>query len=123
MLKKIAAIILLMAITIPCPFLIAEEVENYCKDKESWEEWDRLVQKYPNDMDTQTLHALRVGLCIKIERGSITFQQATDIFNYAHEMVIKKKLAEQKKKDKSLWLRKSYLVDKQGLTERLSMLP
>jgi hypothetical protein len=102
MLKRIAAIILLLAITIPCPSLIAEEAENYCKDKESWKEWDMLVQKYPNDSDIQTLHALRIGLCIKIERGSITFQQANDIFNRAHEMVIKKKKSEQKKKDLAL---------------------
>ena len=102
MLKRIAAIILLLVITIPGQFLTAEETENYCKDKESWKEWDMLVQKYPNDSDIQTLHALRIGLCIKIERGSITFQQASDIFNRAHEMVIKKKTSEQKKKDLAL---------------------
>jgi len=102
MLKKIAATILLLAITILCPLLNAEEAENYCKDKQSWEEWDRLVQKYPNDLDVQTLHALRIGLYIKIDRGSITFQQANDIFNRSHEMVIKKKKSEQKKKDLTL---------------------
>ena len=101
-LKRIAAIIGLLAITSPCLSLIAGEAENYCKDKESWNEWDMLVQKYPNDSDIQTLHALRIGLCIKIERGSITFQQANDIFNRAHEMVIKKKTSEQKKKDLAL---------------------
>jgi hypothetical protein len=101
-LKRIAAIILLLAIIIPCPYLPAEETENYCKDKESWKEWDALVQKYPNDSDIQTLHALRIGLCIKIERGSITFQQANDLFNRAHEMVIRKKRSEQKKKDLAL---------------------
>ena len=101
-LKRIAGIILLLAITIPCPSLTAEESENYCNDKESWKEWDELVQKYPNDSDIQTLHALRIGLCIKIERGSITFQQANDLFNRAHEMVIRKKRSEQKKKDLTL---------------------
>ena len=101
-LKRIASIILLLAITIHCPYLTAEETENYCKDKESWKEWDALVQKYPNDSDIQTLHALRIGLCIKIEQGSITFQQANDIFNRAHEMVIKKKASEEKKKDLAL---------------------
>lgn len=54
---------------------------------------------YPNDEDIQILHALRIGLCTKIERGSITFEQANDMFNRAHDMVIEKKKAEQKKKN------------------------
>lgn len=102
MLNKIACILLILAIIAPCPFIVAEEPENYCKDKESWKEWDELIAKYPNDMDIQTLHALRIGLCVKIERGTITFQQANDIFNHAHEMVIRKKASEQKKKDLNL---------------------
>ena len=48
------------------------------------------MKKYPNDKDVQTLHALRLGLCVKVEQGSITFEQATDIFNRAHEMVIQR---------------------------------
>jgi len=55
-----------------------------------------------NDDDIQTLHALRVGLCLKIEQGSITFEQATDIFNRAHDMVIEKKKSDQKKGDPKL---------------------
>lgn len=45
------------------------EPDNYCQDRESWKEWDTLVQKHPNDMDIQTFHALRIGLCVKIQRG------------------------------------------------------
>ena len=33
---------------------------------------------------------LRLGLCVKIEQGSITFEQATDIFNRALDMVIQR---------------------------------
>ncbi len=73
-----------------------------CRDKESWKEWDELVQKYPNDEDIQILHALRLGLCLKIEQGSITFEQANDIFNRAHDMVIEKTKADQKRKGPKL---------------------
>ncbi len=52
---------------------------------------------YPNDNDIQTLHALRVGLCLKIEQGSITFEQATDIFNRAHDMVIQNAKSERER--------------------------
>ena len=67
------------------------EPDNYCEDPESWKEWDTLVQKHPDDMDIQTLHALRIGLCIKIQRGSILLEDATKLFNNAHQLVIDQK--------------------------------
>jgi hypothetical protein len=39
--------------------------ENYCHDKESCKEWDALVEKNPNDMEIQALHALRICFCRK----------------------------------------------------------
>ena len=78
------------------------EPENYCKDPDSWAEWDALIAKYPNDKDVQTLHALRLGLCIKIDQGTITLKDAIDLFDRAHSMVIQNKLAEQNKGKKSL---------------------
>jgi hypothetical protein len=41
------------------------EPKNYCHDEESWKEWDALVEKNPNDMEVQALHALRIGLCTR----------------------------------------------------------
>jgi len=88
MIKKISGIIIVLALVFSSSLAYTEEQENYCLDKESWKEWDDLAGKYPNDKDVQTLHALKLGLCVKIEQGSITFEQATDIFNRAHDMVI-----------------------------------
>lgn len=65
--------------------------ENYCKDPVSWKEWADLVAKYPNDSDVQTLHALRIGLCAKIEQGSITLDEAIRLFDRAQRMVVEKK--------------------------------
>jgi hypothetical protein len=42
-------------------------------------------------MDIQTLHALRIGLCFKIQRGSISLHDATKLFDNAHQLVIDKK--------------------------------
>ena len=67
--------------------------ENYCNDPESWQEYEALVAKYPNDLDVQALHALRIGLCFKVERGDLTVEQATDIFENAREAIIEKKKA------------------------------
>ena len=64
------------------------EPENYCHDKESWKQWDALVVKNPIDMGIQTLHALRIGLCAKVDGGEITLEQATEIFESAREAMI-----------------------------------
>ena len=97
MFKRITGIILLLALIFSYSPGFTEEPTNYCLDKESWNEWEALVKKYPNDKDVQTLHALRLGLCVKIEQGSITFEQATDIFNRAHEMVIQNAKSERER--------------------------
>ena len=67
--------------------------ENYCQDQESWKEWDALVEKYPDDRDIQTLHALRIGLCLKVQRGDLSGREATDIFESARDSIINKKEA------------------------------
>ena len=81
---------------------VTAEEENYCQDKESWKEWDELVAKYPGDTDIQTLHALRLGLCAKVQRGDITIQQATKIFESARVAIINKKATEEVSKEKKL---------------------
>ncbi len=70
---------------------------NYCHDKQSWEEWDALVLKYPNDQDVQILHAVRIGLCRKIEAGTISFDVARDAFNHMHKIVVEKAKQEEKR--------------------------
>ena len=102
MIKRIAGIILLLGLVFSSSLAYTEEQENYCLDKESWKEWDDLAGKYPNDEDVQTLHALRLGLCFKIEQGSITFEQAREIFNRAHEMVYQMKKSEQERQGPKL---------------------
>ena len=84
--KKLIIVLIIIVFTVPG---FAQD-ENYCNDKESWKEWDILVQKYPHDMDVQMLHAVRIGFCKKIEEGSISFEMARDIFNQLHESVFKK---------------------------------
>ena len=93
-------LILLATVIFHQPLLAQDQPYNYCNDEESWKEWDDLVMKYPEDMDIQALHALRVGLCIKVENGTISFEMATDIFNRMHEMVIAKKKFESREQGK-----------------------
>jgi hypothetical protein len=97
--KKIIVILLVIVLSTP-----ALSQENYCKDKESWKEWDELIQKYPHSMDIQMLHAVRIGFCKKIEDGTISFEVAGDAFNQLHESVIKKA-----KKEQNQWLKNKRL--------------
>jgi hypothetical protein len=76
-----------------CCSLAYAESANYCHDEKSWKEWDALVEKNPNDMEVQTLHALR----IKVDRGGITLEQATQIFESARESIIQKRKEDQKR--------------------------
>jgi hypothetical protein len=83
------------------PSALYPETENYCLDEKSWAEWDRLIEKNPNDMEVQALHALRIGLCAKVDRGEISLGQATEIFESAREAIVQKRLEVQKReKDK-----------------------
>ena len=97
MIKRTAGIILVFALVFSFSMAFAEEPKNYCLDKGSWKKWEALVKKYPNDKDVQMLHGLRIGLCVKVKQKSITFEMATDIFNRAHEMVVKMKESERER--------------------------
>ena len=93
-------LVLLLIFTLFAANLPAIAAEDYCSDPESWKEWEELVEKYPNDSDVQTLHALRIGLCLKVERGDLTVEQGTDIFEKARKAILEKKKAKTKTRAK-----------------------
>jgi hypothetical protein len=95
-----SCLVLLLLFTLFIANLPAIAAEDYCSDPESWGEWEELVEKYPNDSDIQTLHALRIGLCLKVERGDLTVEQGTDIFEKARKAILEKKKAETKTRAK-----------------------
>ena len=60
-----------------------------------------LVAKNPNDAEVQALHALRIGLCVKVDRGGITLDRATEIFESAREAIIEnRRVDEHREKDR-----------------------
>ncbi len=67
--------------------LNAEET-NYCKDPEANMEWETLIRKHPDDMQIHALHALRIGLCFKVDRGDLSVSQATAIFENMRNALI-----------------------------------
>ncbi len=71
--------------------LINLEEKNYCNDPEANTEWEILVLKYPADLQIHALHALRMGLCFKVNRGDIDLNEATEIFENMRMALIKTK--------------------------------
>jgi hypothetical protein len=43
------------------------EPTTYCHSPESGAEWDQLLAQHPHDQGLQTLHALRLGICLKVD--------------------------------------------------------
>ena len=97
MTKRLIAVFMGVALILVLCGLVYAESENYCHDKKSWKEWDALVEKNPNDTEVQTLHALRIGLCVKVDKGGITLDRATEIFESAREAIIQKRKEDQKR--------------------------
>ncbi|MBT7211285.1 MAG: hypothetical protein HN862_07685 [Candidatus Scalindua sp.] len=54
--------------------------ENFCNEPDANLQWESLILEYPDDMQIHTLHALRIGLCFKVNRGDLTDGQTTEIF-------------------------------------------
>ena len=70
--------------------LITKETSHYSNPKAHLE-WISLIEKYPDDMPLQALHALRLGLRMKVERGDINLDEATEVFEKIKKSFIKKK--------------------------------
>lgn len=92
---------LLLTILLLLSSSILEAGQSYCKDSESWKEWDKLVIRYPHDQDIQMLHAVRIGLCKKIQDKTITLEKATRIFNELHNRVYLKSDRAQKQQEEN----------------------
>lgn len=75
----------------------------FCEDQTQWDHFSNVVKQNPNDVPLQILHALKIGLCVKIKQNSITTNEAIHLFNDMLESVANKRgeEAEQKKDESS----------------------
>jgi hypothetical protein len=58
-------------------------------------QWQELLARTPRDYGLQTLHALRVGLCFKVDRGVLTVKEATKIFEQARRALVRDRQREE----------------------------
>lgn len=92
--------LLFLLLLVPLPLLAAEKEQNHCHDPSAWQDWEERTAKNPDDVELQTLHALWMGLCIKVEQGAIEFERAIGIFERAREALIQQR-REQRKEQQS----------------------
>lgn len=84
----------------------AEEVEgvDYCHDAKVNQDWVKQVAQYPNDAIILHLAELREGLCRMIDRGQITHEQGTDLWEDTRQRGIVERGKEEEKKARNFTL-------------------
>jgi hypothetical protein len=64
---------------------------TYCEDEGTRRDWEERTANNPDDSDLQTLHALWLGLCVKIQREGLAVDQATDLFERIRHRLIERR--------------------------------
>jgi hypothetical protein len=59
---------------------MANAKTDYCHDAKVNQDWIKILAEYPKDSVILKLAGLREGLCLMIDRGQITHEQGTDIW-------------------------------------------
>ncbi len=76
----------LLIITLICH--VAYATENYCHDAETNEYWENLKIRAADNIDIINLANYRKDLCAQVERGELTVQEATDLFEFERSRVV-----------------------------------
>ena len=61
---------------------------GYCDNTERGVRWRQLSERHPHDYEIQTLDALRIGLCQKVESGALSEREMVQIFWSARTQLV-----------------------------------
>lgn len=92
--KFITLAAVLLFVLISAPELVHSETTedeyntDYCHDPKELELWKRIIDKHRHNDEVQGLHALWIGLCIKVEMRQLTSGRADEIFEKERIRVI-----------------------------------
>lgn len=67
-------------IVLPATGWAADKAENHCHNTETNQRWEELAADNPESDPIQRFYPLRVGLCLRVGRGTLTIPRATTIF-------------------------------------------
>ena len=95
--KKLIIISILLLFS--CHPLYADD-STFCDDPQKWEYFESMSKKYPDDIPVQILHALKIGLCVKIAQNSISIPEAINLYNDMIDTVANKRGDEEEEKKK-----------------------
>ena len=61
---------------------IADEYDtSYCHDPVELQKWEQMLINDPDSEPLAAIHALRIGLCVKVEAKQLTTNQANRLFD------------------------------------------
>ena len=72
------AVLLLLPLLL---FATDEYDTKWCHEPSEHMKWELMVQENPDHDGIQALHALWLGLCVKVDAKQITTSKANEIFN------------------------------------------
>lgn len=80
--------------------LYADDDPTFCNNPQAWDHINSMVENDPDDIPLQILHALKIGLCVKIEQNSISSPEAIHLFNDMVDTMAEKREEEKKREGK-----------------------
>jgi len=95
--KKLIIISILLLFS---TFQLYADDSTFCDDPQTWKDFESMVKKYPDDVPVQILHALKIGLCVKIDQNSISSPEAINLFNDMIDTVTNKRGDEEEQEKK-----------------------
>jgi len=101
---KIVLMILLVVGCLVSPLSAEKTKTKNCHSPSVLTHWDAMVSKSPGDMELQTLHALWIGLCVKVDREEIPYDEAWGIFERARSAMILRREKENAKRKEEVVL-------------------
>lgn len=69
---------------------------SHCQDPLELEKWAKILSDNPKDDAIHALHAMWVGLCVKVDAKHLTTNDAQRIFERARESVVETQRSKEK---------------------------
>ena len=82
--------VLIVALLLFIAWPVYSDNSKFCNDPPHWEHFNSMVADDPENIPLQILHALKIGLCVKIEQNSISTEEAIGLFYDMIDTVIEK---------------------------------
>ena len=89
---------LLFLLLLSSPLSAHAKEGTYCDDPAVWTEWHEKAAKQAGNLDFQLLHSLWIGLCTKVENGTLTEDEADALFERARATLLHKQQHEHQQK-------------------------